>query len=331
MARVLHFPSNTGNHPASLAAAERELGHQSEVICIDASPFYGDAGVKVLGLGDLATMRRWVARLRFAADSVDRYDVFHFNKGETFLPGSLPFAVDLWWLKRKGKTVVVTFQGSDARPHIAGAPSTKHLPRRIVDAIRRLRVSQIIRWADRTWCLNPDLVAYVPGSDFLPYASVDIESLIPCYHQGSATTLRVAHAPSNRALKGTAAVEKAVQRASESIDITLDIIENEPHHEVLERIRQSDVVVDQLVLGWYGGFAVEAMALGKPTIARIDSRFRDENSPLIDADATSLADTLIALAGTDLEKLGREARSWVEQAHNQRSVAERVTSDYPPS
>ena len=33
------------------------------------------------------------------------------------------------------------------------------------------------------------------------------------------------------------------------------------------RYRDADIVVDQLLAGWYGGFAVEAMALGKPVIA----------------------------------------------------------------
>ncbi len=39
------------------------------------------------------------------------------------------------------------------------------------------------------------------------------------------------------------------------------------HIEAFERYRAADVVVDQLNAGWYGVFAIEAMALGKPVVS----------------------------------------------------------------
>ncbi len=42
------------------------------------------------------------------------------------------------------------------------------------------------------------------------------------------------------------------------------------HREEAKRLyERADLFVDQLILGWYGGVAVELMALGKPVIAHI--------------------------------------------------------------
>ena len=53
------------------------------------------------------------------------------------------------------------------------------------------------------------------------------------------------------------------------LKLKLDLIEGVPRANVLERLARADVVVDQLVLGWYGGLAVEAMALGRPVLGKI--------------------------------------------------------------
>jgi glycosyltransferase involved in cell wall biosynthesis len=72
----------------------------------------------------------------------------------------------------------------------------------------------------------------------------------------------VLHAPSSRARKGT----EHVIAACEQLDCELEIVEGLDHREAFERYRNADVVVDQLNAGWYGVFAIEAMALGKPVV-----------------------------------------------------------------
>lgn len=325
--RILHFPSNTGNHPLGLARAERALGHDSDVVVLGPSPFYGTTEVRSLDIDRLPALRRWFERLRFARQASGDYDVIHFNKGESFLPGSLPFVFDLWWLRRSGKHVIMTFQGSDARPHVAGAPKTAGVPVPIADAIRRIRVLQVRRWAHDIWCLNPDLLDHVPGARLLPYASVDIASIEPVYPQPHDGPLRLVHAPTNRTLKGTAAVERAVARAAEHVEIELDVVEGRPHAEVFERIRRADIGIDQLYSGWFGGFALECLAHGKPTIAMLDSKHRQADNPIIQADPESLTEVLIELVrarGSDLAQIGRDSRHWAEANHAPHNAAARV-------
>ena len=67
------------------------------------------------------------------------------------------------------------------------------------------------------------------------------------------------------------------------------------HGEALGRLAAADLVVDQLVLGWYGAVAVEAMALGRPVLAYIREDEAEDNPFGVEApDRTHDAETLAA-------------------------------------
>ena len=72
----------------------------------------------------------------------------------------------------------------------------------------------------------------------------------------------ILHAPSSRRRKGT----EHVLAACEGLDADLVLVEGLDHREAFERYREADIVVDQLNAGWYGLFAIECMALGKPVV-----------------------------------------------------------------
>lgn len=82
--------------------------------------------------------------------------------------------------------------------------------------------------------------------------------------------LRVLHAPNHPAVKGTAALRNAVEQLSkEGLPVTLEVIQNRPNEEVREAILNADLVVDQLVIGWYAMFALEAMASSRAVACHI--------------------------------------------------------------
>ena len=88
------------------------------------------------------------------------------------------------------------------------------------------------------------------------------------------TAIRVrlifAHAPSHRGAKGTAFVLAAAEQLrTEGYRFELELIEGLARDKAIERYAACDVVIDQLLAGWYGGLGVEAMALGKPVVAYI--------------------------------------------------------------
>ena len=114
--------------------------------------------------------------------------------------------------------------------------------------------------------------------------------------------LVVAHAPTDRDVKGTRHVVEAVDSLrSEGVALRLDLIEGVTRSEVLERLAAADLVVDQLLMGWYGAFAVEAMAIGRPVFAHIREEEPEDNPfgdalPIVRSSAATLAQELRALA-----------------------------------
>lgn len=88
--------------------------------------------------------------------------------------------------------------------------------------------------------------------------------------------MRVLHAPNHRAIKGTSFFINAIESLkSEGYPIELILVEKLPNSEIKRLIQSVDLVLDQLVVGWYAMFAIEAMASGKPVICYLRSDLED--------------------------------------------------------
>jgi hypothetical protein len=336
--RILHTPTNVGGHPIGLSRAERELGLDSEVVVFEPNPF-GFEVDRDLHRDGLAPWRTTPARLRFLAEAVRRYDVFHFNFGSALLPGwGLPVALDeLPLLRRLGKVVLATFQGDDARPPDSWPQPPPTSTMAAFERRRRNARIRMLRYADRVFYLNPDMRRWLPGASFCAYASFDPWSVepIPPRTDGELT---IVHAPSNRGTKGTEAVLAAIDRVrAAGIPARLDLVEGVKRDEALARSARADIAIDQVRIGWYGGFAVEAMSLGKPVMCYIedsepgDNPFGDE-LPLVRTTAASLADDLTALLTDPMRRTeaGVAGRRFVELHHDPRNVARYVLDGLVP-
>jgi glycosyltransferase involved in cell wall biosynthesis len=158
----------------------------------------------------------------------------------------------------------------------------------------------------------------------------------------------VVHAPTHRAVKGSDLVIAAAERLkAEGERFELVLIENMSHADARRAYERADLAVDQLFAGWYGGFAVEMMALGRPVLSYIreeDLRFLPEGMagdlPVIPVTPDSIYHVLrtwIRAPRERLEEVGRLGRAYVEKWHEPRRVAARLKSEYeaalarPPS
>ena len=81
--------------------------------------------------------------------------------------------------------------------------------------------------------------------------------------------LVIAHAPTNRAAKGTEALLAAFARLRHSYPIRLLLIERRSWAHTLLAKATADIFVDQLLLG-YGCNGIEAMGMGIPVISGVD-------------------------------------------------------------
>jgi glycosyltransferase involved in cell wall biosynthesis len=327
--RIVHAPFDVGGQARGLSLAERALGMVSDVVVFGPQRWGYENDVDLHAALPVSLPLRMARRARFLLRALDSYDIFHFNFGHTLLQvRQLGRVVDeLPLLKRRGKTILMTYQGCDARtfPHChcrnpACIPETVY---------RRRAAERFLRYADRVFYLNPDLGALLPAASFLPYANVDPFSVVPVPPELQRNEVVVAHAPTDRVLKGTDHVIDAVASLrAQGVPVRLELHENLTHVEVLERIRAADIVVDQLVMGWYGGVAVEAMALAKPVVCFIDEDGNPfgERLPVVRSSPATLAESIreLVLDPQGRREIGLACRRFAEQEHDPRRVARQV-------
>ena len=143
----------------------------------------------------------------------------------------------------------------------------------------------------------------------------------------------ILHAPSSRRRKGT----EHVVAACEGLDADLEIVEGLPHDEAFERYRNADIVVDQLNAGWYGVFAIECLALGKPVVTFLldEAVRRTEEAygvevPLRSATAETLRETLRPLVADAAlrRQLGAASRAYAERLHDIDQIAGQLVELY---
>jgi len=367
--RVLHCPANVGNHPFGLTRAERELGLESWCVDVGGSAFAFGADEVVRASTPLAfEAKRWRLLRRALRD----YDVVHFNFGRSILPAPPPALIgdagslwnvpgrlyartlalrDLPLLKRAGKTIAVTFQGDDVRQ--GSGPRAGGFHRRLAalagpgyytprgDARKRRTIAAWERYADLLYYVNPDLGAFLPRrARFVPYAHVDAREWPPAQNTRMPDVPTVVHAPSHRGIKGTRYLLDAVSRLQrEGVAFDFRLVEGLPYAEARAVYAAADVLVDQLFVGWYGGLAVEFMALEKPVVCFVDEATASAYSPpelvrdlpLVRATHDDVYDVLRDVLTTRRDEYGdwsRKGRAFVERWHDPLVIAAGIGDDY---
>lgn len=320
--RILHAPLNIAGGPGNLSAGLNAIGCESRLLVFHAQPFRDGSDIN-LGLsrsgGPTVMARRLPRQFAAFARTLPDYDIFHYHAGTL-----VPKRINLPVLGALGKGRVIQFWGSDLRDQPASVVdyALRHADAAIVGSYHILpRAPHDPRW--------PKYRVVPPG--------MDLDLWTPHYPDPG-RTVRIVHAPSRRARKGTDAVLAAVATLkSEGAPIELDLIENTPNAEARERYAAADLIIDQLGVGWYGLFAIESMALGKPVVVRLDRdplRRTEEafgvTAPMVNADRDSLADVLRDLIRDPerLASIGRASRAYVEEIHAHTKAAERTLAIY---
>ncbi len=351
--RVLHAPVNVGNQPWVLSRHERAWGIQSDLVVKHPTWLEYPADRCLGRRNDSSWPARW-RRLRFALTAPWRYDVLHLYFGQSFFSrgnGRCPnwrWFKDLALAQRLGCKVFMTLQGCDvrlsdrsaARNEItmchAGCCQSAADCRANEDHARRVLIERILPRMERVFVLNPELVHDVPRAEFLPYACVDVAALevAPPKTSGPITIL---HAPSDPSKKGTCFVRAAVERLQAEFPIRFLQVSGLPHAQAMKLYPQADLVIDQVLGGWYGGFAVELMAMGKPVACYI----RDEDLPAVPANMAAQLPLLRVRPDTleeDLRRVislcaewpawGQRSRQFVLRWHNPRRIAQAMIAVY---
>ncbi|MDR7665101.1 glycosyltransferase family 4 protein [Methanosarcina sp. Z-7115] len=301
--RILHI-GNIAGVPQNIRDGQRMFGYKSEVLSFGEDQFKYGVDISFSSHGNIS---RKINILYNIIKIIFQYDILHFHASSLHRMG-----LDLLIWKVLGKKVIMHYHGSEIR--------NKKQP-----LIQKY-------FADKCVVSTPDLLAFVPNSIWIPNP-IDTKKYIFVEPNLQVNKLRILHAPSNKNIKGTEHVIQAIDKLKkDGYDIEFILLEKVSHDKVLKEIELSDIIVDQLILGWYGVFSIETMCMGKPTLCYIRQDLSENypELPILNTTPKSIYVNLIELIENQEHRieLGAQGRRYVEKIHDSREVTKRLIDIY---
>jgi len=159
---------------------------------------------------------------------------------------------------------------------------------------------------------------------------VNLEDFPKIFQQPENKIPVILHAPSNYGYKGSKYLVDAIEKLKNEYAFEFKLISNVELKTLYEEILIADILVDQLIQGWYGMLPLEAMMYEKPVICYL----RDDvikalpgECPIINANPS----TIYSVLKTTLEnksswkEIGKKGRDYVIKYHDAKSIAKQYS------
>ena len=303
--RILHI-ENTAGVGWQIAQGQRMLGHEVTVLETYRCKIQFQHDVTNFYEGPLIPLKM----LRTLMLS-RHFDVVHLHAGIAFK------RIDLTAIKRiMRKPLVVHFHGSETRMGYG-----LHRPQ-LIDA-------KIVA--------TPDLLQYHPGATYVPIPQEPLP-----YHYEFNGRVKVIHAPTNRKLKGTDLILKAIEQArSEGLDFDFELIDLIPHDQMLERFKHNNIYIDRVIaevdgkpIGTMGVAPLEAMSIGNTVLMHLNDQYLQyyEGCPVFNVQTTveSVVAALrrLILDPAEIERLGRIGSDYVRETRDPKRIGQQCVDVY---
>jgi glycosyltransferase involved in cell wall biosynthesis len=307
--RVTHCPVNLAGVGWTNVQALRKRGVDARLVVFNTQPFRPDQADWDLKRPRKGLVRQQAVQWRALSKLLPKTDIFHFYFGLTLVPKSLQFPI----LRATRRKSLFHFLGADIRER----PKEQLMyglkaDARVVGSFAALNF------------IPYDAEVLPPGIDLAAYDPVP-----PVERE----RVRIVHAPSNKEKKGT----EYVIEACKQLPVDLDVVHGVRNEEALERYKQADIVVDQVLRDWHGVFTIEGMALGKPVVTSLDEdavRQTEEafglKVPIVRTTKDDLVDVLRPLVESfeERKRLGEAGRAYVEEVHDVERMTDRLLDIY---
>lgn len=347
--KILHIaPFNIANVPMTFILAERKSGHESRLITFSKNPrgfpediclnlpfvnfngltFFkrligGKSRIEVTYIKPELTslpptwqpnkMERLFIKFRemlwkpiikkaYQQYQLDQFDVIELDGGIGFFrDGS-----DIIRLKQLGKKIICCYTGSDLR-------------------VRGI-IPQINSVSDLNVTVEYDHLKLHPNIRhiFFPF---DVQKFKPLPYRDD-EPLRIGHAPTNRAAKGSDMIIPIVKQLEQNFPVKLILIENLPYQEALKRKAECHIFIDQIGDLGYGINSLESLAMGIPTCSCLAPGFDEQypDHPFIVIDSKNLKSRLISLIEDKELRINkaRQGREWVKKYHDPIKVVKKI-------
>jgi glycosyltransferase involved in cell wall biosynthesis len=342
--RVLHLPVNIASQLTVAVRALRDLGIEARGLAprgVITSNEWIEHLYEAPTRKSLRWMVAYIRRYSQILRAISWADVVHWacNWG-------MRDAIDVRFARTLKKKRVVEFFGSDIRIPAVEAADNPYYARLINVheyqeheswAISRSRQQQFSSLGAPVIISCKSLLPYIQR-DLFPQVHfirqrVYLADYTPVFPDPSASRPLIVHSPSAPVIKGTAAIQRAVEQLRPTHAFDFRLVQGVPHTQAKQIMQNCDIFVDQLVLGAHGLAALEALAYGKPVVCYIKPSMIEQypaDLPIVSATQETLPDVLARLIedGAWRHQLGQRGRAYVEKYHDAHMLARQLVQLY---
>ncbi|MFP4459323.1 MAG: glycosyltransferase [Candidatus Zixiibacteriota bacterium] len=348
---ILHIAlENFANLPWTIIQAERAMGFNSDLVTLYKTfqnfpqeqsldlPFIGtNFGGRILdllkGRSLLDNKRReianrppvWKPKTRFHKalfdfrdrlwkmklknhkihDMIEKADIIVLDGGSGILRSG-DFIID------SGKeNIVEVFYGSDLRSRGIIHP---------VDKLAKLRFT-----------MEFDHKQLYPELEFL-YFPFDWKKMPNKKRIRPGETVRIGHSPTKRSTKGTDIILLELEKLKEKYPIEVVLIEGMEYQKAIELKSSCDIFIDQLGELGYGISALEALAMGIPTMVQLMPDFEEflGDHPFINIEKNNISRKITEVIEKPelFDYFSIKGRNWLKTTHNVQTSLKKMTNSY---
>jgi len=269
-----------------------------------------------------------------------KYNTFHFYYGTTLTRAHW----DLPFYKLFRKKIVFHYLGNDVQLYKDSTGENDitnmvgFLNKRDVaeyNNVIKKRLKYESKYSDLQIVCGPNLSEFVPGSIVLPLA-IDLNEFKYSPMAERKQEFVIMHAPTDRASKGTSIILETIdQLIRDGFNIKKVLVENVPHKDLQERYKECDIFIDQILSGWYGTAAIEAMASGRAVVCFLRDEYYQyinykDDIPIINSTPGSLYNVIKNLINNRdrLPEIALKSREFVEKIHDVKKISNVLISYY---
>lgn len=276
------------------------------------------------------------------------YKVWHLN----FLEAFFFYPLNLLILKMFAKKIVLTFRGVEVRRNLDFLPLTvfekadenwpEYYPKvfnqsKWRNLLKLIRMKIFIYFADAVILTGPFSAGQVDRFDeIIPYAR-EVDELKKYLFKKNHKKITILHVPTEPIVKGTPEIAKIFKKLEKKYqNVNFKILPTMDREHLLKELSQADIVIDQIIVGWYGGQAVEAMAMGKVVMAYLHPPYLamvpyGKEIPIFNTNPWSLEqdlETLIKIFPEIKKDYQEKSLKFVKKYHDAKRIADEYLEIY---
>lgn len=328
---VIHGTMEIANQMNTISQGLKQLGVNSQTINYYPSylGYKSDYELNINSFKDINTAN--IKSKNLASKIIGKTDIFHFHFGTslTLDYSDLPVINDL------NKKAIMQYWGSDVRLYSKAIKLNPYVK------VKNMNEDSIKRNLEYISKLIPDclvdyeLAEYV--KDFhsrvhLTRVALDLRKY-EFIKETNNDKLLIVHAPTSPEYKGTSYILKAIEELSIDYDFDFKLVQGMSHEDALKIYEKADLIIDQILGGGYGVFAVESMAMGKPVISWISDFMKERyprKLPIISANPDNIKSKIEYVINNKdmLKEAGRKGRMYVEEYHDKNIISQSILEIY---